>query len=289
MCTEEIRRKKNNLRLGILELYISEVGGFSPALEQAMRNAKQSRHVIPIPTVESDRHLSQRLFAMLSRLLTKRAHKLLRGCESNNGLEAYRQLCLNYGSETDEKGTTGLMFEIISFKFGSEIGEVADLLTEFKLKIKQHDEAPSTEPVPDAVIKTVLVNNVPEPLLTHMRLNQSKYFSSYEAIKEIEQYCRAAKPSSSGTAPMEVDALYKGSGKNRHYKGDKGKGKQKGKDKTKDSGKTKTKNKHHAKDHGKGKPPRFEGYCSYPPCGKYGHKKQDCELGGGMRRWKLGL
>ena len=140
------------------------VGGFSPALEQAMRNAKQSRHVIPIPTVDSDRHLSQRLFAMLSRLLTKRAHKLLRGCESNNGLEAYRQLCLNYGSETDEKGTTGLMFEIISFKFGSEIGEVADLLTEFKLKIKQHDEAPSTEPVPDAVIKTVLVNNVPEPL-----------------------------------------------------------------------------------------------------------------------------
>ena len=164
LCTEEIRRKKNNLRLGILELYISEVGGFSPALEQAMRNAKQSRHVIPIPTVESDRHLSQRLFAMLSRLLTKRSHKLLRSCESNNGLEAYRQLCLNYGSETDEKGTTGLMFEIISFKFGSEIGEVADLLTEFKLKIKQHDEAPSTEPVPDAVIKTVLVNNVPEPL-----------------------------------------------------------------------------------------------------------------------------
>ena len=42
------------------------IGGFSPALEQAMRNAKQSIHVIPIPTVETEEHLSQRLFAMLS-------------------------------------------------------------------------------------------------------------------------------------------------------------------------------------------------------------------------------
>ena len=59
-----------------------------------------------------------------------------------------------------------------------------DLLTEFKLKIKQHDEAPNTEP-----------------------------------IQETE-------PSSFGTAPMEVDAFFKG-GRNRHDKGDKG-GKGKG-------------------------------------------------------------
>ena len=112
-----------------------------------------------------------------------------------------------------------------------------DLLTEFKLKIKQHDEAPNTEP-----------------------------------IQETE-------PSSFGTAPMEVDAFFKG-GRNQHDKGDKGgkgKGNQQGKDKTKDSGKTKhTKNKQHTKDQNKGKPPCFEGYCSYAPCGKWGHKKQDC-------------
>ena len=130
-------------------------------------------------------------------------------------------------------------------------------------------------------MKTVLVNNVPEPLLSHMRLNQSKYFSSAEIIKEIEQYCRAAKPSASSPTPMEVDAFQRqqygggrgNGGKDSGKKGGGKKGKDKGKD-TKSKGKFKTKKGH---DKSTGIPPSaspyFEGYCGYPYCGKWGNKK----------------
>ena len=127
---------------------------------------------------------------MLLRLLSKRAHKLLRSCERGNGVEAYRQLSLAFGSDLDERGSTGLLAQIISYKFGGELSSVLEHITEFKLKIKQHDEAPGTEPVQDAVLKTVLMNNVPEPLLTHLRLNLARYETSADVIREIEQYCR---------------------------------------------------------------------------------------------------
>ena len=127
---------------------------------------------------------------MLLRLLSKRAHKLLRSCERGNGVEAYRQLSLAFGSDLDERGSTGLLAQIISYKFGGEVSSVLEHITEFKLKIKQHDEAPGTEPVQDAVLKTVLMNNVPEPLLTHLRLNIARYETSADVIREIEQYCR---------------------------------------------------------------------------------------------------
>ena len=48
----------------------------------------------------------------------------------NNGVEAYTQLCLMYGT-SDQKGSTGLFVQIMTYKFGSKIEDEEDRLNVF--------------------------------------------------------------------------------------------------------------------------------------------------------------
>ena len=48
----------------------------------------------------------------------------------NNGFEAYRQLCLMYGT-SDQEGSAGPFVQIMTYKFGSKIEDVEDRLNEF--------------------------------------------------------------------------------------------------------------------------------------------------------------
>ena len=70
----------------------------------------------------------------------------------NNGFEAYRQLCLMYGT-SDQDGSTGLFVQIMRYKFGSKIEDVEDRLNEFLELVRRYDEANGTDPVPDQVKK----------------------------------------------------------------------------------------------------------------------------------------
>ena len=56
----------------------------------------------------------------------------------NNGFEAYRQLCLMYGT-SDQDGSTGLLVQIMTHKFGSKIDDVEDRLNEFLELVSRHD------------------------------------------------------------------------------------------------------------------------------------------------------
>ena len=68
----------------------------------------------------------------------------------NNGFEAYRQLCLMYGT-SDQEGSTGLIVRIMTYKFGSKIEDVEDPLNDFLKLVRRYDEANGTDPVPDQV------------------------------------------------------------------------------------------------------------------------------------------
>ena len=81
----------------------------------------------------------------------------------NNGFEAYRQLCLMYGT-SDQEGSTGLFVQIMTDKFGSKIEDVEDRLNEFLELVRRYDEANGTDPVPDQVKKACIISNTPEPL-----------------------------------------------------------------------------------------------------------------------------
>ena len=91
----------------------------------------------------------------------------------NHGFEAYRHLCLMYGT-SDQEGSTGLFVQIMTYKFGSKIEDVEDRLNEFLELVGGHDEANGTDPVPDQVKKACIISNTPEPLKTHLQLNVAK-------------------------------------------------------------------------------------------------------------------
>ena len=147
----------------------------------------------------------------------------------NNGFEAYRQLCLMYGT-SDQEGSTGLFVQITTYKFGSKIEDVEDRLNEFLELVRRYDEATGTDPVPDQVKEACIISNTPEPLKTHLQLNVGKLGNFNASRVATEGYLRSRrifKTTSAGNAhnedSMEVDAVSrKGKGKEKSGKGKKG-------------------------------------------------------------------
>ena len=72
--------------------------------------------------------LRLRLLCLLTMLTQKGARKIVRKA-GNNSFEAYRQLCLVYGT-SDHEGSTGLLVQIITYKFGSRIKDVEECQNE---------------------------------------------------------------------------------------------------------------------------------------------------------------
>ena len=201
-------------------------------------------------------------------LTPKRARKVERKA-GNNGFEAYRQLCLMYGT-SDQEGSTGLFVQIMTYKFGAKIEDVEDHLNEFLELVRRYDEANGTDPVPDQVIKACIISNTPAPLKTHLQLNVAK-LGNFNALRvATEDYLRSRRIFKTTSArnthdedSLEIDAI----SRKEKGKGKSGKGKNCGK---------KGKESHSGKCYGETtvEHSRFEGECRN--CGKYGHKAADC-------------
>ena len=116
------------------------------------------------------------LLYLLTMITQKGARKVVRKAE-NNGFEACRQLCLMYGT-SDQEGSTGLLLQIMTYKFGSKIEDVEERLNEFLELVRRYGEANGTDPVPDQVKKACIISNTPEPLKTHLQLNVDKLETS---------------------------------------------------------------------------------------------------------------
>ena len=199
-------------------------------------------------------------------LTQKGARKVVRKA-GNNGFEAYRQLCLMYGT-SDQEGSTGLFVQIMTCKFGSKIEDVEGRLNEFLELVRRYDEANGTDPVFDQVKKACIISNTHEPLKTHLQLtahvqcnwcdnvkrrvpwnqrtkwpgksslmenqNRDKHNALRVATEDYLKSRRIFKTISAGNThdedSMEVDAVFrKGKGKEKSGKGKKGgkKGKEK--------------------------------------------------------------
>ena len=155
---------------------------------------------------------SATLLYLLTILSKKGARKILRK-PGNNGFDAYRQLCLMYGT-SDQEGSTGLFVQLMTYKFGSRIEDVEDRLNEFLELVRRHDEANGTDPVSDQVEKACIISNTLEPLKTHRQLNVGK-LGNFDALRvATEDYSRSRRifktTSNANTHdddPMEGDAL----------------------------------------------------------------------------------
>ena len=147
----------------------------------------------------------------------------------NNGFEAYRQLCLMYGT-SDHEGSMGLFVQIMTYKFGSRIEDVEDRLNEFLELVRRYDEANGTDPVPDQVKKACIISKAPEFVKTHLQLNVAR-LGNFDALRvATEDYVRSRRIFRTTSAenthyedPMEVDAISrKGKGKGKSGKGQEG-------------------------------------------------------------------
>ena len=176
-------------------------GTLDPACPALLKTARQSPTVVMgTPPHEQQ---SATLLYLLTMLTQKGARKVVRKA-GNNGFEAYRQLCLMYGT-SDQEGSTGLFVQIMTYKFGSKIEDVEDRLNEFLELLK----------------KACMISNTPEPLKTHLQLNVGK-LGNFNALRvATEDYLRSRrifKTTSAGNThnedSMEVDAVSrKGKGK----------------------------------------------------------------------------
>ena len=124
-------------------------GTLDPAYPALLKTARQAPTVVMATPPHEQQ--SATLLYLLTMLTQKGARKVVRKA-GNNGSEAYRQLCLMYGT-SDQEGSTGLSVQIMTYKFGSKTEDVEDRLNEFLELVRRYDEANGTDPVPDQVKK----------------------------------------------------------------------------------------------------------------------------------------
>ena len=99
-------------------------GTLDPAYLALLKTARQPPTVVMATPPHEQQ--SATLLYLLTMLTQIGARKVVRKA-GNNGLEAYRQLCLMYGT-SDQEGSTRLFVQFMTYKFGSRIEVVEDRL-----------------------------------------------------------------------------------------------------------------------------------------------------------------
>ena len=135
-------------------------GTVDPAHPALLKEARQSPTVVMATPPHEQQ--SATLLCLLTMHTQKGARKVVRKT-GNNGFEAYRHVCLMYGT-CDQEGSMGLFVQIMTYKFGSKIEDVEDRLNEFLELVRRYDEAN----------KACIMSNTPEPLKIHLQLNVAK-------------------------------------------------------------------------------------------------------------------
>ena len=154
-------------------------GTLDPAYPALLKTARQSPTVV-MATPPHKQQSATSLY-LLTMLTQKGARKVVRKA-GNNGFEAYRQLCLMYGT-SDQEGSTGLLVQFMTYKFGSKIEDVEERLNEFLELVRRYDEANGTDAVPDQVKKGV-------HYLEHARASEDTSSTECGQIGKLQRIAR---------------------------------------------------------------------------------------------------
>ena len=164
----------------------------------------------------------------LTMLTQKGAREVVRKA-GNNVFEAYRHLCLMYGT-SDQEGSTGLFLQTMTYSLVPRLKTRKTVWIGFLELVRRYDEVNGTDPVPDQVKKACIISKTPEPPKTHVQLSVGK-LGNFNALRvATEDYLRSRRifnTTSAGNThdedSMEVDAVSrKGKGKEKSSRGKKG-------------------------------------------------------------------
>ncbi|CAE7207180.1 RE2 [Symbiodinium natans] len=212
---------------------------------------------------EEEQGLSTQLYYVLVMLCRGRALDKLHNCGDNEGVEAYRQLYLEYNPKLNSR-YVGLLLEILRYKFE---GDLVSCIESFERKVREYEKQSGKDVDDETVIGIVILGVEDQTVKEHLIRHSSRLDTWKKMRAEIIEIARTQKYLQSTPQPMDVGGLpkkpHKGSPKG--AKGD-GKG-DKGKSTGKDAGGKK------GGDKG-GKGDKKKGPCFY--CQKPGHTKAEC-------------
>lgn len=222
----------------------------------------------PFPGV---REFSGQLHAALIGLVEGEAFDLVIGVEGCCGLEAWRKLTRRYDPQV--AGRSKNMLKNVLNPPQCKAAEMLAGMEQWEQLCRRYCGRKGADgkrrELPEDILMGILQEMGPPELRTHLYLNSQKFKTYLEMRNEIVSFLEAkvgARPYRDD--PMDVSSMVM-KGRDSH----KGKGKGKSKD-TKAKGKQTGTAKN-------GKDAKFDGYCSNPNCGKWGHKWSECWKEGG--------
>ena len=193
-------------------------------------------------------------------LCRERALDKLRNSGENEGLEAYRQLYLEYNPRLKTR-YVGLLLEILRYKFE---GDLVTCIEAFERKVREYEKQSGKDIGDETIIGIVILGVTDASVKEHLVRHSGRLDKWSKMREEILEIARTEKYLKSTPTPMDIGATPQGGkkGKEGKGKGKDGKGKEgKGKKGEKGGGKTSS-------------APAKKGPCFYFQ--KPGHTKAEC-------------
>ena len=256
--------------------FLGYLGTVSQDLRTMAVTALSRTSFISPPTDPKNVAENNLLYYALSQLLEGAAAKMVRRVEKQNGAEAFRVFGQRYGSR-DYVGGLAILTNLVKFEFGGDIQKFEEALSDFMLKVQEHDEHPDTTPMDSELKKALLISGAPEPLRSHLQLNAAS-LNWDQMVNTADAFLRAKRAGDSMPTQLHTPKKWDDNAMDVSYV-QKGKGK-KGKDG------------HHGgkKGDGQGKggwmKHEFQGNCLN--CGTWGHKAANCWKGPGAGKGDQG-
>ena len=230
---------------------------------------------------------SGQLHAALVGLVEGEGFDLVVGVEGSSGLEAWRRLTRRFDPQVI--GRSKNMLKHVLNPPSCKASDMLQGLEQWEQLCRRYSSRKGPDgqkrTLPDDILMGILQEMGPQELKTHLYLNSQKFKTYADMRQEVVSFLEAkvgSKPAKDDA--MDVGMMVKDGKAKSKGKGAKGKGYD-GKPSPKGQGRGRG---NEQKQHGKDKPAAaFEGYCSNPQCGRWGHRWKDCwKPGGGAHESK---
>ena len=158
--------------------------------DSILMNAEIRKEPILLDEIpEQKRTSSDMMYHYHTNLRSRRAQAYVRVVPRGNGLEAWRRLVQPFEHD-DIDSSFDLYQAILNYTFSSDLANIEDQLTDLDLLVQTYEER-SQDLIADHVLRGIIMNGVPEPLRTHLRVCSAQYGTSRTIRIAVREYVAA--------------------------------------------------------------------------------------------------
>ena len=139
-------------------------------------------------------------------LCRERALDKLRNSGENEGLEAYRQLYLEYNPRLKTR-YVGLLLEILRYKFE---GDLVTCIEAFERKVREYEKQSGKDIDDETIIGIVILGVTDASVKEHLVRHSGRLDSWSKMREEILEIARTEKCLKSTPTPMDIGATPQG-------------------------------------------------------------------------------